>query len=100
MTGAPVTVYDSYRDVQRRVFPILVFAYADTPARRGWLLTCGASGRSGCDKCGTRGVRVLWDGTPLSTTRFLGFKGPTAALKLCPAPKNPGAQVQLLIVSH
>lgn len=80
VTGKPVKVWDSYRDMYRYVHPVLVFAYADTPARRSWLLGCGHTGRSGCDKCGIRGVRELTSGVPLGNTCFLGYSGSTLAL--------------------
>lgn len=34
---------------------MIILAFADTPARRSWAMTCGHSGRSGCDKCFIRG---------------------------------------------
>ena len=80
MNGTPIKVFDSFRRVWRWVYPVLVFAYADTPARRAWALTCGHTGRSGCDKCGIRGVRVLPSGEIVSFTVFVGYAGPTAAM--------------------
>ena len=47
----------------RKVVPLLVMAFADTPARATWALTCGHSGRSGCDKCSMPSTRTLADGT-------------------------------------
>ena len=73
---------DSHRNVDREVYPVLVFAFADTPARRGWALTCGHSGRSGCDKCGIRGVKILPSGQELSSVSFLGYCEPAPALYL------------------
>lgn len=73
MTGKGVEVWDSHRKQHRTVLPILVVAYADTPARRGWALTCGHTSRSGCDKCGLRSTRVLPNGDPISFSAFLGY---------------------------
>lgn len=92
VTGEPITVFDAHRRVYRKVYPVLVFAYADTPARRGWLLTCGASGRSGCDKCGIRGVRTLSDGTALTATRFLGYLEITAFIQFVTRSVNGSAK--------
>ena len=49
----------------RKVVPLLVMAFADTPARATWALTCGHSGRSGCDKCFMPSTRMLADGTQI-----------------------------------
>ena len=84
--GAPITVWDSHRQVERKVFPILVFAFADTPARRTWALTTGHSGNSGCDKCFIRGVRELPDGTPLGWSAFCGYYRECPAVYLEPDP--------------
>lgn len=84
--GAPITVWDSHRQVERKVFPILVFAFADTPARRSWALTTGHSGNSGCDKCFIRGVRELPDGTPLRWSAFCGYYRECPAVYLEPDP--------------
>jgi hypothetical protein len=66
-------VWDSFRQRRRKIVPILTLAFADTPARRAWNLTCGHCGRSGCDKCGIRGTRVVdEDGNGFGPTRFLG----------------------------
>lgn len=75
--GTPIKVFDSYRRCHREVFPIFVLAFADTPARRGWLLSTGHTSRSGCDKCGIRSVRKLPGG---GTLDFNGFAGYTAAV--------------------
>lgn len=72
-----VQVWDCQRNGYRRVLPILVVAYADTPARRGWLLSCGATCRSGCDKCGIRSTRTLPNGEKLSFSAFLGYEALT-----------------------
>lgn len=73
VSGEPIKVWDSYRRQYREVFPILVFAFADTPARRGWALTTGHTGFRGCDKCGIRGVRTLSSGVKLNFTAFCGY---------------------------
>lgn len=87
ITGAPIKVWDSHRKKWRSVFPVLVFAYADTPARRGWALTTGHTGRSGCDKCGIRGIRILPGGIQLNWTAFAGFHHPCPAMVFYPQPK-------------
>lgn len=78
--GNPIMVWDSFRKRWRKVFPVLVFAYADTPARRGWAMTTGHTGKSGCDKCGIRGVRKLPGGIVLTWTAFAGYFGKCPAL--------------------
>ena len=80
--GDPIEVYDSYRKKLRKVFPVFVFAFADTPARRSWNLTIGATGFSGCDKCGIRGTRSLPDDVEIGWTAFIGYKRPCEAVVL------------------
>ena len=68
-----ILVWDSHRQTTRRVLPLLVLAFADTPARRAWALTCGHTGRSGCDKCGVRSVRQGPHGEVYSSACFGGY---------------------------
>lgn len=77
--GNPIRVYDSYRKRFRDVFPVFACAFADTPARRGWLLTTGHTSQSGCDRCGLRSVRTLPCGTPLDFNGFTGYTHPELA---------------------
>lgn len=78
--GTPIRVWDSHRNSWRYVYPILVFAFADTPARRRWALTTGHTGKSGCDKCGIRGFRLLPSGIELNWTAFMGYSSPCPVL--------------------
>lgn len=94
--GQTITVWDSHRGQHRRVSPVLAFAYADTPARRGWALTTGHTSRSGCDKCGLRSTRVLHNGDIVPFSAFTGYTAPAAAVAydedkaVCPpAPIHP-----------
>lgn len=81
VTGDAFTIWDSFRQRERRVHPVLMFAFADTPARRCWALTCGHSGRSGCDKCGIRGTKDPSAGEDDSNpTVFAGYSRDTPAL--------------------
>lgn len=78
--GSCIKVWDSHRNVYRFVKPVVVVAYADTPARRGWALTCGHTSRSGCDKCGLRSTRTMFDGTETPTNVFTGYIANAKAL--------------------
>jgi len=80
LRGEPIEVWDPHRQRHRRVVPLLVAAFADTPARRAWALTTGHTCRSGCDKCGLRSTRLLPDGTGINFSAFLGYAALTNAL--------------------
>ena len=55
------------------MLPVLLLAFADTPQRRAWALTCGHSGRTGCDKCGLRASRFGADGFAYNNNCFRGY---------------------------
>lgn len=78
--GETVRAWDAYRNRYRQVAPVLTYAYADTPARRGWALTTGHTSRSGCDKCGLRSTRVLPTGETVNFSAFCGYTAPATAL--------------------
>lgn len=80
MVGETIKVWDCYRNRYRQVAPVLAYAYADTPARRGWALTSGHTSRSGCDKCGLRSTRVLPNGDTITSSAFCGYTAPATAL--------------------
>lgn len=90
--GAPIRVWDSHRKKYRLVFPVLVFAFADTPARRSWALTIGHTGFRGCDKCSIKGIRKLPDGTTLGWTAFCGYYRECHAAVL-----EEGAKVRIFV---
>ena len=81
MTGNAITVYDIYVGEYKEVHPRLVYAVADTPARRGWALTTGHTSLSGCDKCGLRSTRELPSGDLVQFSAFAGYRDPAPALK-------------------
>lgn len=66
-------VYDVYRKRYRSVVPVFALAFADTPFRAAWALTCGHSGRSGCDKCALRSTRGATDGEQYTHNVFGGY---------------------------
>lgn len=80
VVGKTVKVWDAYRNQYRQVAPVLAAAYADTPARRGWALATGHTGRSGCDKCGLRSTRLLPSGDTVGFGAFCGYSAPATAL--------------------
>lgn len=81
-SGKPIRVWDSHKKKWRQVYPIFLFAFADTPARRMWALTTGHTGNRGCDKCGLRGLRLLPDGFKLGWSAWAGFCSPCEAMIL------------------
>lgn len=95
VTGCPIEVFDCHRRRNRYVYPIFVFAFADTPARRGWLLTTGHTSKSGCDRCGLVSTRTLPCGTQIGFNGFTGYTAPTRArywddnLGVCPFQTVP-----------
>lgn len=81
MEGNSISVWDSHAGKSKQVYPVLVYAFGDTPARRGWLLGTSHVSRSGCDRCGVRSVRELPSGIPTMSSAFAGYKDPAPALK-------------------
>lgn len=77
--GDAIEFFDIHRQKTRKVFPIFVFAFADTPARRGWLLTTGHNSKSGCDKCGLRSTKTLPNGAPIGFPGFTAYTAPAEA---------------------
>lgn len=75
-----VPVWDSYRKKERHVLPVLMFGQADTPFRAAWALTCGHSGRSGCDACSLRSTRCGPDGQEYSFNVYGGYTVPAPTL--------------------
>lgn len=82
--GVPIIVWDSHKNKHRKVYPILVFAFADTPARRSWALTTGHTGFRGCDKCGLIGFRQVTEEVTLKWTAFAGYCNKCRAVVLPP----------------
>lgn len=78
--GSGIRVWDPFRQRVREVFPVFMFAIADTPARKCWLLTTSHNSRSGCDKCGIRSGRELPGGYITGYQAFAGYGEKTTAV--------------------
>lgn len=70
--GTPIIVWGSWTRAHRPIFPVLAFAFQDTPWRSMWALTSGHSGASGCDFCFQRGSTTNDKGDRLGAVRWLG----------------------------
>jgi hypothetical protein len=62
--------------------------------RRAWALTCGHSGRTGCDKCGLRSTRRVPDGTEYSSNCFGGYSARAPTVTFDTAGNWQEAEVQ------